>query len=92
MEVVALVWSDGHEGGRHSEAMQVARYGTIHVGNLLEVEVIGGREIEVPIPRGTDTAREGEILGPFAVVFHLIVVKGTVGIVQGIVEGERPGK
>ena len=43
VEVVALVGAHGHEAGRHGEAVQVARDVAVHVGNLVRVEVIGGR-------------------------------------------------
>lgn len=40
MEIVALVRAYGDEARRHDEAMQIARHITVHVGYLLEVEVV----------------------------------------------------
>ena len=40
MEVIALVGSDRHKACAHGEAVEVAAYIAIHVGNLVGVEVI----------------------------------------------------
>ena len=44
MEVVALVRTYGYEARRHGEAVQVARYVSVHVCQLVGVEVVTGAE------------------------------------------------
>lgn len=58
MEVVRLVGADGHEAGRHGEAVDVAADGTVHVCQFMHLEVVAGREREVPVWGGTHRAAD----------------------------------
>lgn len=52
VEVERLVRAYRYKRAGHGEAMQIAAHRTIHEGNLMQVEVIGTRHIEVPVGSG----------------------------------------
>lgn len=49
MEVVGFVGTDRHKGSRHRKAVYVAAYRTVHVGKLVDIEVVAGGEGEIPV-------------------------------------------
>ena len=49
MEIVGLVRAYGDERSCHGKTMQVARDAAVHIGYLLQVEIVGSRETEVPV-------------------------------------------
>lgn len=48
-EVVTFIGAYGHKAGCHGEAVQVSGDAAVHVSNLVQVEIIAGREVEIPV-------------------------------------------
>ena len=92
MEIVTLVGTHRHETCAHGEAVQVAGDGTVHICYFPGVEVVTCREIEIPVGGRAQIARETEVLGNLAVVFHLLLVESAVAVVDGVVNRETPGE
>jgi hypothetical protein len=58
----------------------------VHVSELLCFEIVGCREVEVPIFCGAYGAVKGEVLGNLAVILHFILVECTIAVIDGIVK------
>ena len=58
MKVVGFVWAYGYYARAHGEAVEVARDIKVHIGDFLQVEVIGGSCGELPVLGGAYVARE----------------------------------
>ena len=80
VEAVALVGAHGHETGTHREAVHLACDRAIHVGNLVLIEVVAGREREVPVLGGLDIAVHAQVLRPTAIILKFLVVERAIAI------------
>ena len=90
MEIIALVGAYRNHTRPHGEAVEVAGYVQVHVGYLVQVEVVGGGRRELPVFGGPDIARQTEVLRYLAVIFHLLAVEIAVTVVHRIVHRQAP--
>ena len=56
MEIIGLVGAYRHKARSHCKTVQVAGNVTVHIGQLVSVEVVARSETEIPIRCGTDVA------------------------------------
>ena len=86
MEVVGLVRTDGHKRCCHREAVEVTTDRAVHVSEFLGLEIVGRREIEVPVFGRAYRAVEGEVLGNLAVILHFLLVERAIAVTDGIIK------
>ena len=80
MEVVALVWANGHKAGTHLKAVHLSRDAAIHVGNFVRIEVVTCRSRERPILGGADAGIHTLVLGPSPVILEFVVIESAVAV------------
>ena len=81
VEIIGLVRPYWHKTSTHHEAVHLTADRAVHVGNLVSIEVIASRDIDVPVLCGANVSCEAEVMGELAFILHLLIIKCAISII-----------